>query len=192
MTSSSPYHSLSRGHGTSGTSSGYSTPARTSGTLTPKVNEELQEVNDKSSIITSEKLRQQASLSRPRLIQPTLAQLSIGKGLSTEHQERGRVKVGVYKEYIKAASVTGFGLFLLAVIGQQAASVMSTIALRYWGEHNREQGSNEGMTTYLVVYGLFSLSSCLLGAFSSVMMWVYCALRSTKRLHDLVCLRVGI
>nr|UYV50462.1 YCF1 [Agaricus brasiliensis] len=177
---------LIRGHGTSGTSSGSSTPARTSGTLTPKVNEELQEVDDKSSVIISEKLRQQVTFSRPRLIQPTLAQLTIGKGLSTEHQERGRVKGGVYKEYIKAASVTGFGLFLLAVVGQQATSVMSTFALRYWGEHNREQGSNEGMTTYLVVYGLFSLSSCLLGGLSSVMIWVYCALRSAKRLHDLM------
>jgi hypothetical protein len=149
-------------------------------------------VDDKSSIIISEKLRQQASFSHPRLIQPTLAQLTISKGLSTEHQERGRVKVEVYKEYIKAASVTGFAFFLLAVIGQQAATVMSTFALRYWGEHNREQGSNEGMMFYLVIYGLFSLLSCLLGGVSSVTIWVYCALRSTKRLHDMVCFVVEV
>ncbi|XP_006462121.1 hypothetical protein AGABI2DRAFT_151707 [Agaricus bisporus var. bisporus H97] len=177
---------LIRGHGTSGGSSGTSTPVRTSGTLTPGGGEELHEVDDKSSIIITEKLRQQASISRPRLVQPTLGQLTIGKGLSTEHQERGRVNTEVYKHYIKAASVTGFAFFLLTVITQQAASVMSTFALRYWGEHNREQGNNEGMMFYLVIYGLFSLSSCLLGGISSVLMWVFCALKSTKRLHDMM------
>lgn len=158
-----------------------------SGALTPKIGQSLvEEVNDKTPIIISEKLRQRASFSKPRVIPPTLANLSSAKGLSAEHQERGKVKTGVYREYIKAASITGFTLFLLATIAQQATSVSATLALRYWGEHNREQGNNSGMSMYLLAYGLFSLSSTLLGGASSVLMWVYCALRSAKRLHDMV------
>lgn len=186
---------LSRGHGTSSSSSGYSTPARTSGTLTPK-SEDPRDSDEKSSaqdgVTVSEKLRQRADFSRPRLVLPTLAKLSVSKGLSTEHQEKGKVKTEVYREYIRAASVTGFTFFLLAIITQQATSVLATFTLRYWGEHNLEQGNNSGMFKYLLVYGLFSLSSTLLGGVSSVLMWVYCALRSAKRLHDSVCFRADI
>ncbi len=138
-----------------------------SGTLTPKIGQpRLEEVDDKTPIIISEKLRQRASFNSPRVVPPTLANLSSTKGLSSEHQERGKVKTEVYKEYIKAASVTGFTFFLLSIVAQQATSVLATFTLRYWGEHNREQGNNSGMLGYLLVYGLFSLSSTLLGSVS--------------------------
>lgn len=179
-----------RGYGKSSGSSGSSTPHPTSGTLTPKTEELFDAAEEKGSVqdnfLLSEKLRQRTSFSKPRLVPPTLVKLSSGKGLSVEHQERGKVKREVYKEYIKAATVTGCIFFLLSIIAQQATSVFATFTLRYWGEHNREQGSNDGMFTYLLFYGLFSLSSCLLGGVSSILMWVLCALRSAKRLHDSV------
>ncbi|KAF9442601.1 multidrug resistance-associated ABC transporter [Macrolepiota fuliginosa MF-IS2] len=182
---------LIRGHGTSGGSSGSSTPALRSGAATPKIEEVPHaQIDDEDAaqeaIIISEKLRQRISFSKPRIVPPTLAKLSAQKGLTVEHQEQGKVKTDVYKGYIKAASVTGFVFFLLTIIAQQAASVLATFTLRYWGEHNREQGSNSGMFKYLLIYGLFSLSSTLLGGVSSVLMWVYCGLRSAKRLHDMM------
>lgn len=96
------------------------------------------------------------------------------------------MKIEVYKQYIQAASKAGFAFFLFATVSQQAASVLATLTLRYWGEHNREVGDNSGMFKYLLVYGLFSLSSSLLGALSAIAMWVFCALRSSRRLHDAV------
>ncbi|KXN89408.1 Metal resistance protein YCF1 [Leucoagaricus sp. SymC.cos] len=187
--SESEISKLIRGHGKSGGSSGSSTPhPTTSGTLTPKIEDLVDTGEEKSSvtdIVISEKLRERSSFSKPRIVPPTLIQLSsAGKGLSVEHQEQGKVKTHVYKEYIKAASVMGFIFFLLTIIAQQATSVFATFTLRYWGEHNREQGNNDGMFKYLFLYGMFSLSSCLLGAVSSILMWVYCALRSARRLHD--------
>lgn len=74
--------------------------------------------------------------------------------------------------------------FLLTTVLQQAASVLASLTLRSWGEHNREVGSNRGMMKYLIIYGLFSLSSTILGGISAILMWVYCALRSARRLHD--------
>ena len=90
----------------------------------------------------------------------------------------------VYKQYIYAASKVGFILYLFTVAGQQATSVLGTLTLRYWGEHNQELGNNSSMFKYLLVYGLFSLSSSILGGVSAIIMWVYCALRSARHLHD--------
>ena len=181
--------SFRRDHGKSSHSSGSSTPyPTTSGTATPRTEEPYNTAEEKSPTRhVLEKYRQRASFPKPRLISPTLSQLSsTGKGLSVEHQEQGKVKTLVYQEYIKAASIAGFVFFLLTTIAQQATSVLATFTLRYWGEHNGEQGSNDGMLIYLIVYGLFSLSSCLLGGVSSILMWVFCALRSARRLHDAV------
>ena len=92
----------------------------------------------------------------------------------------------VYKQYIHAASKAGFILYLFTIIGQQATSVLGTLTLRYWGEHNQEIGDNSNMFKYLLVYGLFSLSSSILGGVAAIIMWVYCALRSARYLHDSV------
>ncbi|KAJ3561287.1 hypothetical protein NP233_g10282 [Leucocoprinus birnbaumii] len=180
---------LIRGHGKSSSSSGASTPhPTTSGTLTPKTEVPVELEEEKTlqdGLVLSEKLRQRVSFSKPRLVPPTLSKLSsASQGLSVEHQEQGKVKITVYKEYIKAASVAGFVFFILSIIAQQATSVLATYTLRYWGEHNREQGSNDGMFWYLLFYGVFSLLSCLMGGVSSILMWVFCGLRSARRLHD--------
>lgn len=133
----------------------------------------------------SEKLRHRQSFEKARLTS-SIPTRKATQGLSKEHQEQGRVKTEVYKQYIQAASKAGFVFFLFTTVAQQAASVLATLTLRYWGEHNREVGENSGMFKYLLVYGLFSLSSSLLGALSAITMWVYCALRSARRLHDSV------
>ena len=96
------------------------------------------------------------------------------------------MKMDVYKQYVYAASKIGFILFLFTTVAQQATSIFATLTLRYWGEHNRELGNNSGMFKYLLVYGLFSLSSSIFGAISAIIMWVYCALRSARHLHDSV------
>jgi ATP-binding cassette subfamily C (CFTR/MRP) protein 1 len=133
----------------------------------------------------TEKLQRKESFQKARIflapssnVRPT--------GLTKEHQEQGSVKMEVYKQYIYAASKTGFILYLLTIIGQQATSVLGTLTLRYWGEHNQERGNNSSMFKYLLVYGLFSLSSSILGVVAAIIMWVYCALRSARYLHDSV------
>jgi len=178
----------SKGHGTGSDTSGSSTPFFTSGSVTPvdENQDGFLKIEEQVTAL-SEKLRHRESFHKAHVI-PTVSTHIPSKGLSKEHQEQGRVKIDVYKRYIQAASKVGFAFFLFATIAQQAASVMATLTLRYWGEHNRENGSNSGMFQYLLVYGLFSLSSSLLGAISAITMWVYCALKSSKRLHDSVSL----
>ena len=179
---------LRKGHGRSSSSSGTSTPFLISGSVTPEPEDkELQDLLDKDSTTPiSEKLRRRASFEKAKLATRSSLQASTSSGLTREHQEQGKVKIGVYKAYINAASKFGFTLFLLTTIGQQVAAVLSTLTLRYWGEHNRQVGTNEGMFKYLLLYGSFSLSASVLGGLSAVIMWVYCALRSARKLHDSV------
>ncbi len=139
---------------------------------------------DHASVL-SEKLKHRDSFQKARI--DTTAQLRAHSiGLSKEHQERGQVKAGIYKKYIQAASKIGFIMFVFTAVAQQAASVLATITLRYWGEHNREVGDNRDVFKYLVFYGAFALLSSLLSALSAVLMWVYCAVRSARNLHDMV------
>jgi ATP-binding cassette subfamily C (CFTR/MRP) protein 1 len=177
---------ISKGHG-KGNGSGSSTPFGTSGSATPKSDGGQFDATEEKAyaLALTEKLRYRASFQKARRI-PEVATHKPSGGLTKEHQEQGRVKIEVYKQYIQAASKAGFAFFLFATIAQQAASVLATLTLRYWGEHNREMGDNSGMFKYLLIYGCFSLSSSLLGALSAITMWVYCALRSAKRLHDSV------
>lgn len=176
---------FSKGHGhTSGSASGSSTPGfLISGSVTP---DDKESINKEGTTPISEKPRRRFSHARAKLAIQSALQASTSTGLSKEHQEQGRVKLEVYKSYINATSKIGFGLFLLATIAQQVASVLSTLTLRYWGEHNREVGSNDGMFKYLLAYGTLSLSASILGGISAIIMWVYCALRSARKLHDSV------
>ena len=179
----------SKGHGTGSNNSGSSTPfATTSGSTTPKSEGEFKDTGKESEYAATlvEKLRHRSSFQKARKIAEVATHKPTG-GLSKEHREQGRVKIEVYKQYIQAASKAGFAFFLVTTIAQQAASVLATLTLRYWGEHNRAAGNNAGMFNYLLVYGCFSLSSSLLGAISAITMWVYCALRSARYLHDSVC-----
>ncbi|KAJ7918968.1 multidrug resistance-associated ABC transporter [Mycena leptocephala] len=176
---------LVHGHGTS--SSGTSTPFITrSGSATPNEDPTIG-VSDKSSDYAgalSEKLRHRTSYPKAVLAPPKPVRAANSVGLSQEHREQGRVKGRVYVQYIEAASKIGFVVYLLATVAQQAMTLFSNLALRSWGERNRETGNNSSMFKYLMIYGLFSLSATLLGCLSYVIMWILCSLRSSKRLHD--------
>ncbi|KAF8159727.1 multidrug resistance-associated ABC transporter [Crassisporium funariophilum] len=176
---------LVRGHGSSNNTSGSSTPFITSGTLTPgSYNPQDNSLKEaEHAVALSEKLRRRESFQKSRIV-TAVSRQAASTGLTKEHQEKGRVKIDVYKQYIQAASKIGFSFFLFTTVAQQAASVLATLTLRYWGEHNRENGENTGMFKYLLIYGLFSLSASILGAVSAITMWVYCALKSARRLHD--------
>ncbi|KAF8740000.1 hypothetical protein AX14_009122 [Amanita brunnescens Koide BX004] len=174
---------LIRGHGVS--QSGTATPFALEGANTPVSEVETEKAEDlEDQIPSSEKFQGYIDYSRAKLSQPKPPLSAVAAGLSREHLEQGQVKTKVYREYIRAASGFGFSLFLLTTVAQQGASLLATLTLRYWSEHNRAVGDNSGMLGYLGAYGLFSLLATILGGVSSIVMWVFCGLRSAKQLHD--------
>ncbi|KAJ6588712.1 multidrug resistance-associated ABC transporter [Mycena capillaripes] len=181
------FSKLIRDHATSTSDlSGTTTPFVPSGSATP--NKELAIGVVDSTLATagttSEKQHHRASYPKAVLAPPKSVRAPNSAGLSQEHKEQGRVKHRVYIQYIEAASKILCGVYLFAMVGQQALSVFGNLTLRSWGEHNREIGGNSGMFKFLLIYGLFSLGSILLGGAANMIMWVFCSLRSSKRLHD--------
>jgi len=62
----------------------------------------------------------------------------------------------------------------------------SSYVLKSWAQHNQEAGRNTETGKYLTLYGLTILVSSLLSFFGSVVLWVWCVVRSARYLHDKV------
>ena len=178
----------SHGHGHVGTSSSAATTVGTpSGTPTPSTSAHDVITDDEKMRVLDEKLLRRKSFTRASLAPLRLpSKSSASQGLSEETREKGRVQLRVYQRYIQAASWVGFALFVSGAVLQQVLSVASNIALKSWGEGNRNAGDNLTTRSFLWVYGWLSLSSTLLGGGSVVILWVLCSLRSSKHLHDSV------
>ncbi|EPQ56430.1 multidrug resistance-associated ABC transporter [Gloeophyllum trabeum ATCC 11539] len=176
---------LIRGHTSSLSASGTSTPFTRSSTPKNDASDDITLVAGSRTIAENEKLNG-GDYGKATLVNRPVADMRPAEEPSKEHMERGRVKKDVYLQYIAAASKTGFALFVLASVAQQALSVAASLTLRAWGDHNQETGSNSGISVYLMYYGLFSLFSVAAGGAAAILMWVFCALRSARRLHDLM------
>ena len=107
-------------------------------------------------------------------------------GPTKEHTEQGQVKREVYVRYVEAASRAGFVGFVVATVLAQVVALLGNNALRAWGNHNSEVGGNEGAGVYLLGYGMSSLASTLLWLVGSILIWVFCSVRSSQKLHDSV------
>jgi len=166
--------------------SGTSTPFVESGSSTPQSdNDTLVGVTQElpSQVLGSENGKRRLSHGKTFLAAPDTRQESRNDS-QKEHSEQGQVKLDVYMQYIKAASTRGFVFFVLAMIGQQAMALLGNLTLRDWGEQNRR--TNQNSVSYVLLFGLFTLSSTALGGAAGVALLVFCTLKSTKHLHDSV------
>ncbi|TCD67602.1 hypothetical protein EIP91_012232 [Steccherinum ochraceum] len=182
----SELYKLVKGHG-SLSASGVSTPftggASSTASSETAVNSSRDLTEEKLESVT-EKLQRKKSFTKAVLSNTLPVRGVQSDGLTKEHTEQGRVKKDVYFSYIEAASKIGSVLFVITTVLVQISSLAANNTLRSWGEHNRESGDNKGLGRYLLGYGLFSLGSTLTGALSSVILWVFCSIRSSKHLHD--------
>ncbi|RPD60042.1 metal resistance protein YCF1 [Lentinus tigrinus ALCF2SS1-7] len=184
-------HKLVKGHGNlaATVTSGMSTPFITGFSNTPDSEGDSKTAVD-SVELTEEKLETvDKTLVRRKsygkaVIDDSLPTKTASDGPTKEHSEQGRVKSEVYYRYLEAASKAGFISFVVATILQQIANLLGNNMLREWGNHNNEVSGNEGSGIYLLGYGLFSLSSTILGAVAALLIWVLCSVRSAQRLHD--------
>ncbi|KAI0725334.1 metal resistance protein YCF1 [Fomitopsis betulina] len=179
-------YKLIKGHGTL-TTSGLSTPFLAD-TATPSSAGEtavdsVKDLTEEKLQSVDTKLERRKSFGKSKIIDNIPTRIA-SDGLTKEHSEHGRVKGDVYFRYIEAASKTGFLLFVVCVVLSQVTSVLSNNTLRAWGEHNLSSGSNKDAFWYLLMYGLYSLASTLLGMVAAILLWVFCAVRSSRTLHD--------
>lgn len=171
----------------SGEASGVATP-----TVINSSDDEADTVDDSDSIkkrrllrrlSTSKSMRRASSVSIRQAKRDALKDLR-ESSKPKEHSEKGNVKRQVYKAYISAASPIGVVLFIVFVALGQAAGILGNYILRFWATQNTRAGTSTNIGLYLGAYGLIGISSSLFGVGGMVILRLFCALRSSKKLHD--------
>lgn len=101
-----------------------------------------------------------------------------------EHLEQGKVKWDVYLEYAKACNPSSVILFLSATVTSMLVSVCANVWLKHWSEVNTKYGYNPNIPKYLGIYFLLGIASSVLILIQTCVMWIFCTISGSKRLHN--------
>ncbi|KAG2178766.1 hypothetical protein INT43_001612 [Umbelopsis isabellina] len=137
--------------------------------------------------------RQNSVSSVTTLRRPSMASLrNIGKKqslalkeqlMTVEESAKGSVDKSVYWTYAKSCSAVGVALLLLFQIIAQASQIGSSLWIKYWSDQNQKTGSNDRVWVYLGIYAAIGWSSVIFTVLQTLVLWVFCAIRSAKILH---------
>ncbi|RUS27182.1 P-loop containing nucleoside triphosphate hydrolase protein, partial [Jimgerdemannia flammicorona] len=122
-----------------------------------------------------------ASLNRqPRKshVEPGIEQLIL-----REESAKGSVDWEVYKVYMKSCSLVAVFAYIILMIMAQGLQVTSNLFLKYWSSMNQEDGNENGVWIFLGIYAAIGLGSAVLTFVHGVILWVFCAIQSAKKLH---------
>ncbi|KAI8384080.1 multi drug resistance-associated protein MRP [Blakeslea trispora] len=107
-----------------------------------------------------------------------------GQLMTIEETAKGKVSWEVYKQYAVACSFAG----VVAVIGlqflSQSSQVGANVWLKHWSSNNQENGSNDRVWLYLGIYALIGWSATIFAFLQTMVMWVFCGIRSATHLHS--------
>ncbi|KAK3829999.1 MAG: multi drug resistance-associated protein MRP [Linnemannia gamsii] len=104
--------------------------------------------------------------------------------MSEEQMKQGSVSRSVYLAYAKACSYSAVIAYLLSMVLSQSASISTSLWLTHWSSDNDSgKGTNNPMY-YIGVYALLGFSYSLLTVFQSIILQVYCGIRSARVLHQ--------
>ncbi|KAF1798871.1 P-loop containing nucleoside triphosphate hydrolase protein [Mucor lusitanicus] len=103
--------------------------------------------------------------------------------ITVEESAKGSVTWDVYKQYAKSCSLYGVIAVLGLLVLAQIASVGTNLWLKYWSSKNQDHGANNSVWFYLGIYALIGWSSTLFAMVQTLVLWVYCAIRSARVLH---------
>lgn len=101
-----------------------------------------------------------------------------------ERREQGSVKLGVYKNFIKANSYMGVSLYMITIVLQQTLQISTNVWLKNWSQHNGETGDNGDLTYYLGIYAALGLGASFVFLANGLLLYSLCVIRSAKFMHD--------
>ncbi|KAK9449812.1 P-loop containing nucleoside triphosphate hydrolase protein [Limtongia smithiae] len=107
-----------------------------------------------------------------------------------EHSEKGQVKFGVYKEYMKAANLGAVITFLVLMVCSNSMSVSGNFWLKHWSDINTRYGDNPNTARYLGIYLILGTSAAMLTLVYTLVLWIWCTIRAARNLHDTMLKRV--
>ncbi|RPB07610.1 hypothetical protein P167DRAFT_495580 [Morchella conica CCBAS932] len=101
-----------------------------------------------------------------------------------EFSEKGKVKWSVYGEYAKASNLFAVAVYMLFLLGAQAASVGGNVWLKQWAESNSEKRENAHVGKYIGIYFAFGIGAAALVVLQTMILWVFCAVEAARKMHD--------
>ncbi|KAH0594293.1 hypothetical protein MHUMG1_08132 [Metarhizium humberi] len=104
--------------------------------------------------------------------------------IRTERSKQGRVGWKVYGDYAKSNGLVFVSLYVVALIGSQAAEIGSNIWLKHWSETNNDIGENPQVAKFIGVYVAFGLGSAVLVFVQSMILWLACSIKASRTLHE--------
>lgn len=107
-----------------------------------------------------------------------------GQLMTVEESVQGKVALSVYKEYAKACSLGGVIAVIAFQCASQGAQISANIWLKYWSGNNMADGANNSAYLYLTIYALIGWSGTIFAFFQTMIIWVYCGIRSARYLHS--------
>lgn len=146
------------------------------------LNRRRQRMNSDISVMSAKTLRRASLVSLAK--KGKVAKTVDGDRLITvEESAKGSVTWDVYKQYAKSCSLYGVITMLLLLVLSQLASVGTNLWLKYWSSRNQDNGANNSVWFYLAIYALIGWSSTIFAMIQTLVLWVYCAIRSARVLH---------
>ena len=116
--------------------------------------------------------------------EPKPSDANNGRLMAKEESAKGSVSKAVYLSYAKACSLTATIAVVVMMIIGQLASTGSDVWLEYWSSLNsRPGGAPESGWFYLGIYGAFGLLFAIIVVAQVIVIWVFCAIRSSRVLH---------
>lgn len=156
--------------------------------------EETEELDEIENSFNSTKRRPSLQTIRRASIATFKKSSLVDKAKRTSQEEEkaamGKVQLKVYKEYAKACSVPGVISFLVLMMLTTIFSISANYWLKHWSENNAKNGSNTNVYWYIAIYAVFGIGSGFFTLARTVVMWVFCAIRGSKKLHDKMAIAV--
>ncbi|KAG1554327.1 hypothetical protein G6F51_000001 [Rhizopus arrhizus] len=146
------------------------------------LNRQRQRMNSQASIMSGLTLRRASLASLAKTSKVKKAENE--RLMTVEEAAKGSVSWDVYKEYARSCSFYGVIAVLVLLSLSQLASVGTNLWLKHWSSANQETGNNDRVWFYLGIYALIGWSSTILSMIQTLVLWVYCAIRSARVLHS--------
>ncbi|KAI5478725.1 putative ABC metal ion transporter [Pseudohyphozyma bogoriensis] len=101
-----------------------------------------------------------------------------------EQRQQGAVKLGIYKNYIKANGYIGVTLYLTTIVAQQALQIGTNVWLKNWSQRNQESEDNGNLRYYLGIYAAFGVGASTMFLANGLLLYSFCVVRSATIMHD--------
>ncbi|PVV00736.1 hypothetical protein BB560_004870 [Smittium megazygosporum] len=106
-----------------------------------------------------------------------------GRLIEKETSQQGRVKLGYFLSYVRAATVPAVLLYVILILLATVFSVLPNIWLQIWSNDNSKPVQSHSTAYYIAIYGAFGLIQAILASSQNMVIWILVSIRAAKKTH---------